>query len=160
MKWAITRAGYFWPTLANDCEKFARACTACQKHGPVAQVPAEELHAVIKPWPFRGWAMDIIEKIHPLSTKRHEFILVATNYFTKWVEAQPFTGIGQEQVIDFIEKQLIHRFGIPQFILTDRGTMFTGDRMREFAANYGIRLIHSPPTTPKGMGKPKPLTSR
>ena len=57
--------------------------------------------------------MDIIGKIHPPSTKRHEFILVATDYFTKWVEAQPFTGIGQEQVIDFIEKQLIHWFGIP-----------------------------------------------
>ena len=119
---------------------------------PVARVPAEELHAVIKPWPFRGWAMDIIGKIHPPSTKRHEFMLVAMDYFTKWVEAQPFTKISQEQVIDFIEKQLIHQFGISQFILTDRETVFTGERMSAFAANYGIRLIYFSPYYPQGNG--------
>ena len=42
-----------------------------------------ELHSIVKPWPFRGWVMDLIGKIHPTSSKGHSFILMATNYFTK-----------------------------------------------------------------------------
>ena len=46
-----------------------------------------ELHSIVKPWPFKGWAMDLIGNIYQTSSKGHNFILVATNYFTKWVEA-------------------------------------------------------------------------
>ena len=52
-------------------------------------IPAIELHSIVKPWPFRGWAIDLIGKIHLISSKGHNFILVATEYFTKWVEAVP-----------------------------------------------------------------------
>ena len=48
-----------------------------------------ELHYIVKPWPFRGRAMDLIRKIYPASSKGNNFILVATNYFTKWVEVVP-----------------------------------------------------------------------
>ena len=45
-----------------------------------------ELHSIVKPWLFRGWAMDLIGKIYRASSKEHNFILVATDYFIKWVE--------------------------------------------------------------------------
>ena len=72
-----------------------------------------ELHSIVKPWPFRGWAMDLIGKIYPTSSKGHNFILIATNYFTKWVEATPLKKIEHKDVIQFIKEQIIHRFGIP-----------------------------------------------
>ena len=52
-----------------------------------------ELHLIVKPWPFRGWAMDLIGKIYPTSSKGHNFFLVATNYFTKWVEVVPLKKV-------------------------------------------------------------------
>ena len=52
-----------------------------------------EFHSIVKPWPFRGWAMDLIGKIYPASSKGHNFILVATKYFTKWVEAIPLKKV-------------------------------------------------------------------
>ena len=39
---------------------------------------------IVKSWPFKGQVMDLINKIHPPSSKCHIFIIVATDYFTKW----------------------------------------------------------------------------
>ena len=89
--------------------------------------------------------MDLIGKIYPPSSKKHAFIIVATDYFTKWVEAQPMTNVSQTDVIKFIERQIIHRFGIPETITADQGTMFTGNKVKAFIQDYGIRLIHSSP---------------
>ena len=69
--------------------------------------------------------MDLIRKIYPISSKGHSFILVATYYFNKWVEAIPLKKEKHKNVIQFIKEQIIHRFGIPQSITTDQGTMFT-----------------------------------
>ena len=52
-------------------------------HRPLNRMPAKELHAIVKPCPFRGWAIDLIGKIHPLSSKCDVFIVVANDYFTK-----------------------------------------------------------------------------
>ena len=70
--------------------------------------------------------MDLIGKIHPGSSKGDIFILVATDYFTKWVEAVPLKKAEQKDVIQFIKEKIIHRFRIPQSITTDQGTMFIG----------------------------------
>jgi hypothetical protein len=77
-------------------------------------VPAAELHPIIKPWPFRGWGLDFIGEIHPLSSKGHQFVLVATNYFTKWTKVIALKNMTHKEVIEFITEHIIHRFGIPQ----------------------------------------------
>ena len=70
-----------------------------------------ELHSIVKPWPFRGWAMNLIGKIYPTSSKRHNFVLVAIDYFTKWVEAVvPLKKEKQKDVIQFTKEHIIHRF--------------------------------------------------
>ena len=76
-----------------------------------------ELHSIVKLWPFRGWAMDLIRKIYLAPSKGHNFILVATDYI-KWVEVVPLKKAEKKDVIQFIKEQIIHRFGIPQSITT------------------------------------------
>ena len=99
MRWLIHRHGYFLLTMATDCINYARGCAACQKHGPIQRLPAEELYSIIKPWPFRGWTMDLFSKIHPFYSKQHTFIIVVIDYFSEWVEAQPMTKVTQHDVI-------------------------------------------------------------
>ena len=84
-----------------------------------------------------------LEKIYPTSSKGHNFILVATDYFAKWVEVIPLKKVEQKEVIQFIKEQIIHRFGIPQSITMDQSTMFIGDEMTYFAKDYDIQLIKS-----------------
>lgn len=83
-------------------------------------MPAGELHLIIRSWPFRGWALDVIGEIKPGSSARHKYILVGIEYFTKWVEAIPLRKVTQNVVISFIQNHILRRFGIPETITTDQ----------------------------------------
>ena len=63
MKWLIIRHGYYWPTITTNFYCYAKGCGECQRFGPLQKTSIDEMHAVIKPWQFRGWAMDVIRKI-------------------------------------------------------------------------------------------------
>ena len=69
---------------------------------------------------------------------------MAIDYFTKWVEVKPERTVNQYDVITFI-KDLMCRFGIPQSITVDNGTVFDSVLVREFLGEYGVSLIHSTP---------------
>lgn len=79
-------------------------------------MPAEELHVVTKPFPFKGWAMDMIRKNDLVSSKRQNFIIVATNVFTKWVEAQSMVDVLQDEVIKFIQYQIMYSVTSPNLL--------------------------------------------
>jgi len=113
MKWLLFRQGLYWPIMLKDCIEFAKGYQECQKHVVIQRVPASELHLIVKPWPFRGWALDVIGEIKPKSSRGHKFILVGIDYFTKWIEVIPLPEVTQNVVIDFVQKHIIHRFGIP-----------------------------------------------
>jgi hypothetical protein len=83
MKWLLRQACFYWPTMIADCFRYYKGCEECQKHGDVQLVPIALMHPIIKSWPFRGWGLDFIGKIHPSSSKGHCFVIVATDYFTK-----------------------------------------------------------------------------
>jgi hypothetical protein len=86
--------------------------------------PCSRITSYHQPWPFRGWGLDFIGEIHPSSSKGHQFMLVATDYFTKWTEAVALKNMTHKEVIEFITEHIIHRFGILQTLTTDQGTSF------------------------------------
>ena len=89
--------------------------------------------------------MDLIRKIHPPSSKHHVFIIVATNYFTKWVEAQLLVNVTQVDVIKLIKTQIMYQFGVPETITMDRVLYSQGETMKIFAQQLGFWLVHSSP---------------
>ena len=103
------------------------------------------MNPIIKLWPFRGWAMDMIGQINPPSSKGHQWVLAVTDYFTKWVEAVPMRSVASKDVINFVKEHFIHRFGIPQTITTDGGSVFNSEEFRKFADDTGFKLIRSSP---------------
>jgi transposase InsO family protein len=99
----------------------------------------------IKPWPFRGWGMDMSGKINPPSSKGHQYILAIMDYFTKWVEAIRMKSVTSKDVVNFIKEHVIHKFGIPQTITTDGGSVFISEEFKKFTADVGIKLTKSSP---------------
>ena len=66
-------------------------------------------------------------------------LLVAVEKFTKWIEAKPITNIRSEEAVKFF-LDIIYRFGVPNCIITDHGTNFTGKKFLDFYDGYGIRI--------------------
>ena len=103
------------------------------------------------PWPFHTWGLDLIGPINPPSDG-YIWILVAIEYFSKWVEAilhRKATGV---VVANFIREHIITRFGIPHKIISDNGTPFVNKSVREVLENYRIKHHRSTPYYPQGNG--------
>ena len=66
-------------------------------------------------------------------------LLIAIDKFTKWIEAKPITNIRSEEAVKFF-LDIIYRFGVPNCIITDHGTNFTGKKFLDFSDGYGIRI--------------------
>jgi hypothetical protein len=90
--------------------------------------------------------LDLIGDIKPPSSKGQRYInLVGIDYFTKWIEAVALPNVDQEAVISFIQNHIIYRFGLPETITTDQGTIFVCSKMQAFAEQTGFKLVTSKP---------------
>ena len=102
--------------------------------------------------PFQQWGLDFIGKFKDNSSNGYCWILTATDYFTKWVEAIPTKKATDKVVMDFIESNIITRFGAPTKITTDNAKAFSSAEFTSFCFNYGIILSHSSNYYPQGNG--------
>ena len=87
--------------MMQDAHEFARKCKKCQKHGLLIHQPSEFCNSVVSPWPFLKWGLDIIGKL-PVVKGGKCFALVVIDYFTNWVEAEAFSAVIANDVINFI----------------------------------------------------------
>ncbi|XP_072074435.1 uncharacterized protein [Arachis hypogaea] len=134
----ILRAGFFWPTLKQDSQQKIRSCNNCQRHTPLIHIPAEQLHHSDISWPFNQWGLDILGPF-PTAPDQVKFLIVGIDYFSKWVEAQPLAKITSQQMISFVWKNIICRFGIPQHIITDNGRQFADQKFQSFLQDLKIK---------------------
>ncbi|XP_024195581.1 uncharacterized protein LOC112198681 [Rosa chinensis] len=77
--------------------------------------------------------------------QHHKFIIVATDYFTKWVETEPLKEASGPTIRQFIFRNILCRFGIPEVLMSDRGAAFMGGLVEELVNDFGIQFIHSTP---------------
>ena len=89
------------------------------------------------------WGLDFIGEIHPASSGQHKWILTATDYFTKWIEAIPTRNATESVIIRFLEDFILSRFGCPRKIITDNAAAFGSNIMVDFCHRYGIALGNS-----------------
>ena len=147
----ILRLGYYWTTMEADCAAHVRRCHKCQIHGNLKHMPPMPLYSMSSPWPFATWGIDIIGKIVPKASNGHEFILVAIDYFTKWVEAASFKILNSRKVAQFIRTNIICRYGVPHEIISDNGSHFR-DETKKLLHEYKIKHHKSSPYRPQTNG--------
>lgn len=93
--------GYYWPTILRDSERYAKEFDKCQKFAPMLHLPTNELTSISSPWLFIQWGLDIIKPLPQAPTQKN-FILVATNYFSKWIETESHAAIEDTDLVQFI----------------------------------------------------------
>ncbi|RVW25212.1 Pol polyprotein [Vitis vinifera] len=109
-------------------------------------------HSEAHPWPFAQWGMDIVGPL-PAAPAQKKFLLVATDYFSKWVEAEAYASIKDKDVTKFVWKNIVCRFGIPQIIIADNGPQFDSIAFRNFCSELNIRNSYSTPRYPQSNGQ-------
>ncbi|XP_020081405.1 uncharacterized protein LOC109705053 [Ananas comosus] len=143
MRLKIKHLGYYWPTMIQDCMMYARKCHQCQIHGDFIHRHPNPLHPTIASWPFDMWGTDVIGPINPLSSRGHKFILAATDYFSRWVEAIPLREVKADDVVKFFKENILYRFGVPRRIISDNGTAFRSFKVNRFATQHKIDWRYS-----------------
>uniref|UniRef100_A0A2N9ITG6 Integrase catalytic domain-containing protein n=1 Tax=Fagus sylvatica TaxID=28930 RepID=A0A2N9ITG6_FAGSY len=141
----IMRAGYYWLTMERDCIRHVQTCHKCQMYQNSKNAPPQYLHTMASPWPFSAWGMDVIGAITPKASNGHEFILVAIDYFTKWVEACSFKNVTQVAVTRFVKNNIICRYGMPEMLITDNASNLNNRMMDQLCQQFKIQHHNSAP---------------
>jgi hypothetical protein len=144
--------GYWWPYMQSDAVRYVKACDKCQRFAPKIHQPARELNPLSSPWPFAQWGIDIVGPL-PRAPGNKKFLIVATDYFTKWVETEPLAHIRDTDAKRFLWKNVITRFGIPWAVISDNGTQFDGKVFKGFCSDLGIKNFFSTPGYPQSNGQ-------
>ncbi|XP_054801430.1 uncharacterized protein LOC129305422 [Prosopis cineraria] len=144
--------GYFWLTIEKDCFEHIKKCHKCQIYANRINAPPIPLHNLVSPWPFSMWGIDIIDPINLKALNGHRFILVAIDYFTKWVEANSFASITQKTFLKFMKTNILCRYGIPKRIITDNGPNLNGTEVKNFYEKFQIKNHNSAPYRPQMNG--------
>ncbi|GJW02790.1 reverse transcriptase domain-containing protein [Tanacetum coccineum] len=93
------RIGYYWPTMHKDARVLIRACQDWQVHKPVPRNPQQKLTPITSPWPFYKWGIDIARPFSE-GPGKVKFLIVAMDYFIKWIDAKPIISENGKQFRD------------------------------------------------------------
>ena len=89
----------FWNMMETNYVNIVKSCHDCQTHANLNHVSPSELYSMSSPWPFSVWGIVVIGIIAPKASNRHEYILVAIDYFTKWVETTSYSMLKAKHVV-------------------------------------------------------------
>ena len=83
----VIMQGYWWPSMQKEAQEYVKKCDQCQGFAPNIHQLGGTLNPLSSPWPFAQWGLDILGPfLKAMGNKR--FLLVGTDYFTKWVKAE------------------------------------------------------------------------
>ena len=97
---AITQ-DYWWPNMQREALKYTKKCDQCQRFAQNTHQPGGFLNLLSSHWPFAQWGLDIVGPF-PKAVRNKKYLLVGTDYFTKWVEAEPLANIRDIDVKKFV----------------------------------------------------------
>ena len=96
------------------------------------------LHVSLPLVPFEKWGIDYLGPVHPSSSKGMVYIVVATEYLTKWAEAKAVKSVTGVHAAAFMYENIISRFGCPKILVSDRGKHFLNELFEEMTTRYRI----------------------
>jgi len=147
----VVRAVYYWPTVKEDCVKHEQRCEQCQKHADWHHELAEELRSIYSPWPFHTWGINILRPF-PLAIHQMKYLIMAIEYFTKWIEVEPVAQITAHKVQRFVWKNIVCRFGIPRHLVFENETQFSSQQLCKLCSKLSIKQIFASVEHPQTNG--------
>ena len=142
---------FFWPGIFSDVARYCRSCPECQKgtaKGRVKKVPLVSIPTVDEP--FQRIALDFVGPL-PLTDSKNRFILVCVDYATKYPVAVALKNQEAETVAEAL-MGIFADMGFPKEILTDQGSNFMSELMKELCRLLKVSKLVSSPYHPQTNG--------
>ncbi|XP_042021284.1 uncharacterized protein LOC121768798 isoform X1 [Salvia splendens] len=147
----VLQSGLFWPTITKDCQDYVRRCNECQRMGGVSKKKEMPLTTIVEVELFDVWGIDFMGPFPPSSG--FQYILLAVDYVSRWVEAIPTQTNDSKVVIKFVQKNIFTRFGAPRAIISDGGSHFRNRWLEAVLARHGVKHRVTTPYHPQANGQ-------
>ena len=135
--------GFYWPSIFKDAHRFYTECLQCQAAINISKRDEMPMRPILEVEIFDLWGIDFMGPFPP--SDRKEYILVAVDYVSKWVEAIPTRTNDHREVLRFITRCIFARYGCPRAIISDGGSHFNNLHFRALLKKY---RVHHRITTP------------
>src|SRR2546429_3396256 len=140
---------YYWKGMYNDTKEYVKYCDKCQRRGQKGG--KSYLNPIRVGKPFERIGIDFVGPLERIR-KGNKYILVVTDYLTKWPEAKPMKDATAENVVKFIYEGIICRHGCSKIIMSDRGTHFRNKLVDVLCRKFEIKHKLSSPYHPQTNG--------
>jgi hypothetical protein len=117
----VFRQGFYWPKAASDAVELVQKCEICQKCARDQKQPSSLTQLIQPTWPLQRWGLDLLGPLPPAQDNLR-YVVVAVEYFSKWIEAKSLATITSVTVQKFFWQNIVCRFGVPKAITVDYGT--------------------------------------
>ena len=138
--------------MQREALEYVKKCDQCQRYSPSIHQPRGILNPLSSLWPFAQWGLNIVGPF-PKAVGNKKYLIVGTDYFTKWVEVEPLANIRDVDAKRFVWKSIVTRFGVPHVLISDNGLQFDIKMFRKYCGELGITNRYSTPAYPQGNGQ-------
>lgn len=132
--------------MRTDIAELVKKCDRCKRHANYLNLPTRTLHSITSPWPNGDGHHRPPTNIHPRMQKIHSN---GERLIHQMGRGQSIRKIQEQEVWKFLCKQVIRRFGIPRKIITDNGSQFIAQTLKDFCG----RMKYSTLRYPKAIGQ-------
>jgi hypothetical protein len=143
---------YFWHSRTTDVKAMVKGCEQCQLVRSSGSITSgdEQLKSIPICDLFHRVALDTAGPL-PETRSGNKYILVAIDHYSKWCEAKAVADHGAKTAARFLEDDLICRYGVPRFVLTDNGGEW-GAELETMCSDYAIHHQRTTPQWPQCNG--------
>jgi hypothetical protein len=147
----VFRQGFYWPKVASDAADLVQKCKGCQECARDQKQPSSLTQLIQPTWPLQRWGLDLLGPFPPAQGNLR-YVVVAVEYFSKWIEAKPLATITSVTIQKFFWQNIVCRFGVPKAITVNNGTQFDSEAFREFCDQIGTKIHFASVRHPESNG--------
>ena len=148
---ALHRSPYYVPRLRRELSQFLKRCETCEKTKPSTKSNKAPMKKCISDRPMQRVAIDVLGPLTE-TTNGNRFIIIVSDYFTKWTEAYAVPNHKAETIANKIIQEFFNRFGLPEIIHTDQGRDFESKLFQEMCHILEIQKTRTTPWHPQSDG--------
>ena len=148
---AKVRQRYYWPGLQSDVRSYVTGCGQCNKRKRPQKTKRAPMQLYETSCPMDRIATDILGEL-PETESGNKYILVVSDYFTKWTESFPMPNMEASTVAKIIVEEFIVRFGVPSYVHSDQGRQYESRLFQEVCDILHIKKTRTTPYHPQSDG--------